>query len=267
MSERIPRHKGVYILPNLFTSASLLAAFVAIVWASEGKFEQCALAIFASALLDGLDGKVARLTGTSSEFGIQYDSLADLVAFGVAPAFLMYEMALYPYRRLGLVIAFLFTVCAALRLARFNVSTTVTNKRFFTGLPTPAAGCALAIIVLFLPVFEALLGPDLAYIPAAIRSNLSLICAVLTVSLGLLMVSHIRYAAFKEFGFLKVHPFRYMVFAILLFAFIVSFPRLSGFALLYGYIISGFVYTFFILPRKGITTKPPLPAVNAKPDE
>ena len=265
MPEHLPRHKGVYILPNLFTTGSLFAAFLGLVWASEQAYELCALAIFFSALLDGLDGKVARLTGTSSEFGVQYDSLADLVAFGVTPAFMMYSMALYPYKRMGLAVAFLFTVCSALRLARFNVSTTVSNKRFFTGLPTPAAGCSLAILVLILPVMDAWFSPGLASIPAFIRNNFSPICLVLTIAIGLLMVSRIRYAAFKEFGFLKAHPFRYMVFAILLFAFLITYPRLGGFLLLYGYLISGFIYTFVILPRKNVTTKPQAEAATQQP--
>ena len=256
MSDRLPRHKGVYILPNLFTTGSLFAAFLGLVWASEKAYELCAMAIFFSALLDGLDGKVARLTGTSSEFGVQYDSLADLVAFGITPAFMMYTMALYPYKRMGIAVAFLFAVCAALRLARFNVSTSVSSKRFFTGLPTPAAGCSLAIIVLILPVMDAWFGPNLASIPTFIRNNFSFISLCLTIFIGLLMVSRIRYAAFKEFGFLKAHPFRYMVFAILIFAGLVTYPRLGGFVLLYGYILSGFIYTFVILPRKNLMTKP-----------
>lgn len=241
MERRIPRHKGVYILPNLFTTGSLFSAFLGLIWATQGYFEDCAIAIFVSALLDGLDGKVARLTGTASEFGIQYDSLCDLVAFGITPAFLIYSVALDSYNHLGIAVSFLFAVCTALRLARFNVSTSSPScKRFFTGLPSPAGGCAIASFVFFIP-----------YTPEFVQHMLSGISLFLTAFVALLMVSNVRYAAFKEFGFLRAHPFRYMVFAIILFALIVSDAKFYGFLVLFGYIISGLVYTFFIMPRRG----------------
>ncbi len=241
MERPVPRHKGVYILPNLFTTASLFAGFMALVWAADGLYEQSAIAVFVSALMDGLDGKVARLTGTASEFGVQYDSLADLVAFGLTPGFMIFHMALAQYDRFGIAVAFLFTVCAALRLARFNVSSPTTaaiSKRFFIGLPTPAAGCTLASLVLFMP-----------HLPEVLQRNFSIIALITTLGLAILMVSRIRYAAFKEFGFFKAHPFSTMISAILLFALIVTNPKLFGFLIFLGYIISGLVYTFIILPR------------------
>lgn len=238
MQPRLPRHKTVYILPNLFTTASLFAGFLGMLWAADGRFEYCALAILFSALMDGLDGKVARLTNTASEFGVQYDSLADLVAFGVAPAFMMYQYALRPYAKLGIAVAFLFTVCSALRLARFNITTTTANKRFFTGLPTPAAGCSLCCFVLIAPS-----------LPEFMQNSLGGLAVSCTAVIAFLMVSRIRYASFKELGAFKAHPFRSMVFVIAIFAMIVANPKVFGSLLLFGYIISGLIYTFIVLPR------------------
>ena len=238
MERPVPRHKSVYILPNLFTTASLLSGFMGLVWAGAGRYEACALAILFSALMDGLDGKVARLTGTSSEFGVQYDSLADLVAFGATPAFMMYQYALHQYGRVGLAVGFLFTVCGALRLARFNVQAATANKRFFTGLPIPAGGCTLACIVLFAPS-----------LPELFQSGIGGISLVGTALIAFLMVSTVRYASFKELGAFKAHPFRTMVGVIALFALIVSNPRVFGSLILFGYIASGLFYTFITLPR------------------
>ncbi|MEF2144822.1 MAG: CDP-diacylglycerol--serine O-phosphatidyltransferase, partial [Desulfovibrionaceae bacterium] len=149
--KRLPRSKAVYILPNLLTTASLFLGFMGVVWSMQGDFEICAMAILGSAVFDALDGRVARLTNTTSEFGVQYDSLADLVAFGVSPAVLVYTWQLSQYGRLGLMASFLLVACGALRLARFNVQVKITDKRFFTGLPIPAAACTLATLVLFMP--------------------------------------------------------------------------------------------------------------------
>ena len=238
MTRPVPRHKSFYILPNLFTTASLFSGFIALLWASSGRFEASALAILFSALMDGLDGRVARLTGTSSEFGVQYDSLADLVAFGVTPAFMMFHFALAEYARLGMAVCFLFTVCSALRLARFNVQTSTSNKRFFTGLPTPAAGCTLACLVLIAP-----------FMPTFMQQGLGGISLFCTAGIAILMVSQVRYASFKELGVLKAHPFRTMVSVIVIFAIVASNPKVFGSLLLFGYIASGLVYTFFTLPR------------------
>lgn len=238
MARPVPRHKSVYILPNLFTTASLFSGFIGLLWASNGRFEACALAILFSALMDSLDGRVARLTGTSSEFGVQYDSLADLVAFGVTPAFMLYQFALNGYERLGMAACFLFTVCSALRLARFNVQTSTANKRFFTGLPTPAAGCTLACLVLIAPKM-----------PPMMQQGIDGISLFFTVGIAILMVSQVRYASFKELGVLKAHPFRTMVTVIVLFAVIASNPKVFGSLVLFGYVVSGLVYTFVTLPR------------------
>ena len=238
MSTQKPVPRGVYILPNLFTTASLLAGFVGLVLASQGQIESCALAVLISAVMDGLDGKVARLTNTASEFGVQYDSLADLVAFGVTPGFMVWTWALQGYDRIGMAVSFLFVACAALRLARFNVSTAIGSKKFFIGLPSPAAGCTLALTVFASP-----------YLPAELSAwILSPLMLGITFVTALLMVSRVRYFSFKEFGFLRAHPFRSMVGTLLGVTLIYSDPRLFGPILCLLYVISGLIYTFIILP-------------------
>ncbi len=240
MERPLPSHKGMYILPNLFTTASLFAGFLGILYCTKNNFDRCAMAILFSAIMDGLDGKVARLTNSASEFGVQYDSLADLVAFGVTPAFMMFQFSLHKYGKVGIGICFLFMMCSALRLARFNISTAITNKKFFIGLPTPAAGCALALFILFIP-----------YLPDLLLKIIAPLALVFVAALAFLMVSNIRYTSFKEFGFVKAHPFRTMVSVCVLFALIISNIRIFGFLTLLGYLASGIVYTYVILPRRG----------------
>ena len=237
-----PARKGVYILPNLLTVGSLFSGFMGILWALEGRFDLTALAILVSCLFDGLDGKVARLTRTASDFGVQLDSLCDLVAFGVAPAIMVYQWQLARFGRLGILASFMLVACGALRLARFNVMSgkTTTSKKFFVGLPIPAAGCMIALFFMF----ERYLPDDIAaaVIPKA--------CLVLVYALSFLMVSRVRYASFKELGLVKAHPFSAMVTALLLFVVVASEPWLMGFLLFSAYLISGILYTFFILPRR-----------------
>ncbi len=245
MDERISQsraRRSVYILPNLFTMASLFAGFLGLLWAIEGRFDLTAVAILFSCLFDGLDGKVARLTHTSSEFGVQFDSLADLVAFGVSPAIMVYQWQLSRFGRLGMVAAFLLVACGALRLARFNVMSgkAGASKKFFLGLPIPAAGCMIALFYMF----ERYL-PD--HVAALVMPKA---CLVLVYALSFLMVSRVRYASFKEFGLVKAHPFSAMVTAMLLFVVVASEPWLIGFLLFTAYLISGPIYTFFILPRR-----------------
>ncbi|WP_147821210.1 CDP-diacylglycerol--serine O-phosphatidyltransferase [Salidesulfovibrio onnuriiensis] len=238
--KRLPRHKSVYILPNLLTTASLFTGFLGMTLAIKGNFEACALCILVSCVFDGLDGKVARLTGTTSEFGIQLDSLADLVAFGVTPAVMAYLWQLQGFNRLGLTAAFLMIACGALRLARFNVQTKTSSKKFFTGLPIPAAGCTLATFVLFTP-----------YLPQSfLETVVPVTTLVLVYAVSFFMVSTVRFYSFKEFGVLKAHPFSAMVTAILLFVLIASKPKFLGFVFFIGYLVSGLVYTIFFLSRR-----------------
>lgn len=234
-----PIARGIYILPNLFTTASLFAGFFSIILAFNGRFDEAAWAILVSAAMDGLDGKVARLTGTASQFGIEYDSLADDVAFGVAPGMLAYAWQLQQFGRLGLAVAFLFCGCAALRLARFNVGVSTTSKRFFVGLPSPACACVMATFVLFMPYYPSFLDPILPGVTM-----------IISIIVPLLMVSRVRYFSFKEYGFIKAHPFQTMVSVLIVLSMVFSLPRLFCFLILLGYVLSGPVYTF-ILRRRG----------------
>ncbi len=233
-----PVPRGIYILPNLFTTASLFAGFFSIILSFTNRFDEAAWAILFSAIMDGMDGKVARLTGTASQFGIEYDSLADDVAFGVAPGMLAYAWQLHEFGRLGLAVAFLFCGCAALRLARFNVGANTTSKRFFVGLPSPACACTMATFVLFMP-----------YCPSFLNPILPTATLLISAIVSLLMVSRIRYFSFKEYGSLKRHPFRTMVGVILLVSMVFSMPRLFCFLLFFVYALSGPIYTF-LLRRK-----------------
>lgn len=208
--------------------------------AVQGNIEGSALAILFSALMDGLDGKVARLTNTASEFGIQYDSLADLVAFGVAPAFTSWMWVLEGYGKLGIGVAFLYVACTALRLARFNVCVTTVSKKFFVGLPCPAAGCAVAMFILFSSYLPSWVGSPHA-VPRAGRH----LCD------GLLMVSRVRYFSFKEYGFLKTHAFSSMIscFACVR-AHLVSARCLRVPVGARSTFCPGPIYTYIILPRR-----------------
>jgi CDP-diacylglycerol---serine O-phosphatidyltransferase len=187
-----PRGRGIYLLPNLFTTGGLFGGFFAIIAASQGRFEAACVAIFIAAILDGLDGRVARLTNTQSEFGVQYDSLADLISFGMAPALVMYHWALVSLKldgstagKIGWLAAFLYAACAALRLARFNSQVGKVDKRWFIGLASPAAAGLMAS---FVWTFHGLdwSGDELRYAALAV-----------TVVCGLLMVSGLRYNSFK----------------------------------------------------------------------
>lgn len=231
--------KGFYLLPNMLTTLSMFLGFLAMVWAGQGRFEAAGLAILVSALMDSLDGKVARLTNTASEFGVQYDSLADLVAFGLAPAFLFWHWHLSELGRVGVAGAFIYAACGALRLARFNVTTSSIGKRFFIGLPIPAAGCTVVTFVFFAE-----------WLPQALHPALPYIALILGVSIGLLMISSIRYFSFKEYDFLRLHPFRTMVAFLFLLALLVSFPRIFSFSYCVLYIAGGLIYTYYLLPKR-----------------
>ncbi len=231
--------KGVYLLPNMITTLSMFLGFLSMVWAVQGRFESACFAILLSAVMDGLDGKVARLTNTASEFGVQYDSLSDLVAFGIAPAMLMWQWELSALGRMGLAAAFIYAACGALRLARFNVSTAAVGKRFFIGLPIPAGGCTVVTFVFFA-----------AHFPSVMAAALPYMTLILAIGVGVLMVSKVRYFSFKEYDFLRAHPIRSMLFFLLVLGTVISFPRVMGFVLCAVYILGGLLYTFVILPRR-----------------
>lgn len=225
------RRRGIYILPNLFTTAALFAGFYAIVQGMNKGFEYSAIAIFLAMILDGLDGRVARLTHTQSEFGAEYDSLSDMVAFGVAPALVMYEWTLKDLGKWGWLAAFIYCVGAALRLARFNTNIEVIDKRYFQGLPSPAAAAVVAGFVWVMLDLGHSGGEDVVRWAA---------CA-LTVFAGVTMVSNVRFYSFKDINLRRSVPF-IVVFLFALFFVLVAFePAVVLFLLFLGYTLSGYV--------------------------
>lgn len=226
------RFRGTYLIPNLITTGSLFAGFYAMVAAINGRFESAALAILISLVLDGLDGRLARLTHTTTGFGLQYDSLSDLVAFGVAPALLVYLWALKPYGRFGWVAAFLFVVCGALRLARFNVQTGSLDPRYFNGLPIPAAATFVATGILFYQHLGAWAPTRHIYI------------LVMIYVLSFLMVSNLKFFSFKKPELLRRHPFQTLVALVLIFVVVAMEPYIMGFILTAGYVASGALSTY-----------------------
>jgi CDP-diacylglycerol--serine O-phosphatidyltransferase len=238
------RFRGVFLLPNLITTASLFAGFYAIVAAMDGRFVAAAWAIFVALILDGLDGRIARMTHSTSSFGVQYDSLADLVSFGVAPALLVYLWALKPFKQFGWVAAFLFVVCGALRLARFNVQTGSIDPRYFNGLPIPAAAMVIATCIAFY------------YQIGAWAPEKHHLILVMIYGLSFLMVSNIRYFSFKKVELFKRHPFQTLVAAVLLFVAVAAAPELMGFPLMCAYVTSGAISTYLYYHRPRLPERP-----------
>ncbi|MBN2538685.1 MAG: CDP-diacylglycerol--serine O-phosphatidyltransferase [Deltaproteobacteria bacterium] len=240
-SSRINRDnmkKGIYILPNLFTTASLFFGFYSIIASIGGDFSRAAVAIIISCILDGLDGKIARVTNTASKFGAEYDSLSDLVAFGMAPAILAYSWALVSFGRYGWLAAFLFVVCGALRLARFNVQIGIMDSKVFNGLAIPAAATVIATSVLFFYY----LGGEGQFNHVSVLAG--------TVALSLLMVSNIKYYSFKDMNFFSRKPFMTFVLIIFMLTVIVLEPQIMLFVLALGYGLSGPVWTLCKIAKK-----------------
>lgn len=223
------RRRGIYILPNLFTTAALFAGFYAIVQAMNMRFEYAAVAIFIAMVLDSLDGRVARLTRTQSAFGAEYDSLSDMVSFGAAPALVIYEWALKDMGKLGWIAAFIYCAGAALRLARFNTTLDVIDKRFFQGLPSPAAAALVAGLVWIMIDFN--------YTGNEVRW----IACVLTIFAGLTMVSNFKYYSFKDINLRKSVPFIFMLALVMGFALVSIHPPSVLFVLFLCYGLSGYV--------------------------
>jgi CDP-diacylglycerol---serine O-phosphatidyltransferase len=223
------RRRGIYILPNLFTTGSLFAGFFAIVQAMNDKWEVAAIAVFVAMVLDGLDGRVARLTRTQSEFGAEYDSLSDMVSFGAAPALIMYEWALKPLGRLGWIAAFAYCAGAALRLARFNTNIDVVDKRYFQGLPSPAAAALIAGFVWIVNDF----GIDrVTWLRAAA-------CA-LTIFAGVSMVTSVHFYSFKDINFRRSVPFWAVLLIVLGLILVSSHPPTVLFGCFLAYSLSGY---------------------------
>jgi CDP-diacylglycerol--serine O-phosphatidyltransferase len=226
------RRKGVYVLPNLFTLAALFGGFYAIVMAMNGRFEQSAIGVFCAMVLDSLDGRVARMTNTQSTFGEQMDSLSDMVSFGAAPALIVYEWALKGMGKLGWVAAFIYCSCAALRLARFNTNLSVVDKRYFQGLPSPAAA---AVVMGFIWVMD-----DAGYKQADMHGWLAWTAIAMTLLSGLTMVTNLPFYSFKEFSLKRTVPFIVIVALALAIALINLHPPIVLFAVFCLYAGSGY---------------------------
>ncbi|MBI3937671.1 MAG: CDP-diacylglycerol--serine O-phosphatidyltransferase [Betaproteobacteria bacterium] len=255
------RRRGIYWLPNLFTTVALFAGFYAIVQAMGGRFEQSALAIFIAMVFDGLDGRVARFTHTQSAFGAEYDSLSDMVSFGVAPALVVYVWALKDFAsmkeiahlgwlssKLGWIAAFIFCACAALRLARFNTQLEVADKRFFQGLPSPAAACLIAGLVWAVNEYQ-IRGADVKWLAWG-----------MTVFAGLTMVSNLKFYSGKDINLRKAVPFNVVVLIALAVVALVTFsstlPEML-FILFAGYALSGYAIWLWELVKGRAGGSPP----------
>ena len=240
--------KGIHILPSLFTTGNVFCGFYSFIAALNNQYYLAAWAIVLAIVFDFLDGRIARMTKTTSAFGMQYDSLADIISFGMAPAFLSYAWVLKPFGRVGWMAAFLYLLCSALRLARFNVTKPDIQGQYFIGLPTPAAAAVIASIMI---AFENLFGT---------RIHPGIMVAVVY-SLAFLMVSNIKYPAFKKFEFRKRVSFTRFLFVILVLYVLATIPKIALFMISFAYILMGPVN---LLPKKndvgsvtGNTTHPP----------
>ena len=246
MTEKIPS-RGIYLLPSILTTFGMFAGFYSIIASINGDFTLAAISIMVAMLWDALDGRVARLTNTQSDFGAQYDSLADLVSFGVAPALLVYEWSLSDLGRIGWLAAFIFLACAALRLARFNTQVGISDKRYFQGLPSPAAaGVIASMIWLKFWKFE--------YFDFGIVSLSYYIGVGITIVCGLLMVSNVRYYSFKELDSKKA-SFRFLLAIVLSFIVLLSKPNIFLFTGFFVYMLSGPFITIVGLNKKRIEKK------------
>ncbi len=225
--------KGIYILPNALTLAGMFAGFFAIQAAIKGDFITASWAVLVAMVFDGLDGFVARLTGSASRFGIQLDSLSDLVAFGVAPAIIIYLASISPFGRVGVLVAFLYLACGAMRLARYNVQMVTEERKSFTGVPIPAAAVMLSTLV----IFSRKTGMDLMG---------SLPVLVLTFVISILMVSTMRYHGMKEINFSRRKPFWLLVTVVIVFVVVAIHPEIALFLLAMTYLAAGLVENAYL---------------------
>lgn len=231
-------HSGIYLLPNLFTTASLFAAFYSIVASFKTQYETAVIAIFIGMIADGLDGRIARLTNTQTDFGAQYDSLSDMVTFGVAPALLLYSSDLHRLGKVGWLVAFIYTAAVALRLARFNTQVGVADKRYFQGLACPPAAAIVCSFVW------------LCHQNHFHHVVVSFVIAVVSVLTAALMVSNVRYYSFKDIDFKGKVPFLYLLFMVILFVAIAANPSLVLFIGFIIYALSGPVQLLCFLRKR-----------------
>jgi CDP-diacylglycerol--serine O-phosphatidyltransferase len=239
------RERGIYLLPNLFTTAALFAGFYAIVQAMNGKYEHSAVAIFIAMVMDGLDGRVARMTNTQSAFGAEYDSLSDMVSFGVAPALVVYVWALKPMGKLGWIAAFIYCASAALRLARFNTKLGTADKRYFQGLPSPAAAALLAGLVWV--AFDNDIAGDFIFYP---WFKMKWIAWSLTLFAGLSMVTDLRFYSGKEINLKNSVPFVVILLIVLAFVLISYSPPEVLFFVAFVYGMSGYALWLMQLSKR-----------------
>lgn len=244
-----PLRRGIFLVPAIITSLGLLAGFYSLISAIDGHFERAAAMIAVAFVCDGLDGRVARASRTSSHFGVEYDSLSDLVAFGVAPAGLVYTWALHPLAAWGWMVTGMYVVCAALRLARFNVQAATTDKRRFVGLPVPGAAAVIAGLVLACSYFE-IDSPRL----------LCVVANLLTAALAGLMISRVPYPSFKSVDLHHRAPLELTVVVLIAVAFVAAMPQLSAFLLATAYMLSG----PYLMLKGERTVKPQVPMRQAE---
>jgi len=231
------RRRGIYLLPNLFTTGTLFAGFYAIVAAMRGDFESSAIAIFAAMIFDGLDGRIARLTHTASKFGVEYDSLSDMVAFGVAPTLVVFSLALGDLGKFGWSASFIYLACAALRLARFNTQVDTADKQFFTGLASPAAASIVASVVWVCS--------DLGWTGKDMPAEMGVVLALLTGVAGLLMIANFTFYSFKEVDFGGRVPFVVIILVVLVFSLVTMDPPRVLLVASLSYALSGPAVGFF----------------------
>ncbi len=237
--------RGVYLLPNVLTTFGLFSGFLAIIFAIEGQYASSAIAIFVAMLWDGLDGRVARLTNTQSEFGAQYDSMADLLSFGVAPAFLVYFWQFSDLGKIGWIAAFIYVTAGALRLARFNTQIGTEDKRYFQGLPSPSAAALVAGMVWSKEIIGV----------SDFDQYMVLISWVILVSAGVLMVSNIRYYSFKELNLKGRATFRLLLLTTLIIITVAVKPSAVLFIFFFVYALSGLFMTIIDVRKKRIEKK------------
>jgi CDP-diacylglycerol---serine O-phosphatidyltransferase len=235
------RRRGIYVIPNLLTTGNLFCGLFSILAVFNANYVAAAIAILVALIFDMLDGKSARLMNSTSQFGIEYDSLADLVSFGVAPGLLIYSWALSGHGMAGSAVMFAFVACGALRLARYNVMTATSESKYFTGLPIPAAASVIATLVVF--------DHHIVRMGAEVKPVLILI---MTLALAFLMVSTVKYRSFKDLRFKDGHHFNYLVWVVLVLMLVAAWPQVTLFLVFAAYAVSGLIEKGFHLVLKAI---------------
>ena len=247
MTEKTPSKRGIYLLPSVLTTFGMFAGFYSIISSINGEFTIAAISIMIAMMWDTLDGRLARLTNTQSAFGAEYDSLADLVSFGLAPALLVYEWSLYELGRFGWLAAFVYLACAALRLARFNTQVGIADKRFFQGLPSPAAAGVIASMIWLKIWTFASFDSEVISLGYYLGAGITILC-------GILMVSNVRYYSFKELDSKKA-SFRFLLLIVLSLIILMYKPNIILFTGFFLYLLSGPFITITGLNKRRIEKK------------